>query len=78
LHCDEAGFVRFAHQRQELKPEIVIGALDELAHGPCGEVRQTHLGVAGPSLELLPDWRRETLQHACDNLRPVEVCNELS
>src|SRR5262249_53762167 len=42
LNRDQAWIFRLAHDREQLEPELVVGALHKLANGAGDEIRRDH------------------------------------
>jgi hypothetical protein len=75
LDRGEAWIFRLAHDGEQLKPELVVGALHKLANGAGDEIRRDHGRRCGASLDSGGDIRIQRGKHCPRHIRTIEIGN---
>src|SRR5215472_17514194 len=73
LHRSEAWIIGLSNDRKQLKPQIVVGMIDELANRARGKIRHGHGCRGGAALELRRDARIQRRQDAGRDIGSIKL-----
>ena len=78
LHRSKPGIVGFPNDRQQLKPQVIVRAIEKFANRAGYEIFEGHGGFGCAMLELPCDIRMQRRHDVIRDIRTIKLCNQVS